>query len=83
MKNIRIRWKAAIPAVGIVLGVVSDPSVLALMPEKWAHAVVAVSALAAIFAPAVATNRPPSSPASEPIAKKPKDEAELDYPYGQ
>jgi hypothetical protein len=81
MGPIRIRWKAAIPAAGVVLGVVSDPSVLALLPEKWAHAVVAVSAIAAIFAPAVATNRPPSNPA-QPVAKAPND-ASTDYYRGQ
>jgi len=62
MSELRVRWKAAIPAVGILLGVLSDPSFLAILPEKWAHVVVAVSALAAVFTPAIATNKPPQPP---------------------
>jgi hypothetical protein len=89
MKDLRIRWKAVIPAVGIVIGVLSDPSVLALLPQNWAHVIVAISAIAAIFTPAVATNRPSSSPAAVSPAEKAQEKfglndegQELNYPYG-
>lgn len=58
----RIRWKAALPAAGVVMGVLGSPQVLALLPDKWAQGVLAVSAIAAIFTPAAVTNRPPSDP---------------------
>lgn len=59
----RIRWKAAIPAVGVVAGVLGSPQVLALFPDNWAHVLVGVSAIAAVFTPAAITNRPPTQPA--------------------
>jgi hypothetical protein len=62
MKGLRIRWKAIVPAVGVVVGVATSPQVLATLPDKWSHTILALSALAAIFTPAVATNRPPSTP---------------------
>lgn len=81
---LRIRWKAAIPAIGIVLGVLSDPSVLAILPAPWAHAIVAISALAAIFTPAVATNRPKSesvTPTPPPVT--PANALDPDFPRGE
>lgn len=54
----RIRWKAVVPLAGAVLGVISDPSVLGLLPDKAAHAIVGISAIAAIFFPALITNKP-------------------------
>lgn len=59
MQGLRIRWKAAIPAAGVVLGVLGSPQVLALFPDKWSHILLGVSAIAAVFTPAVATNNPP------------------------
>lgn len=59
----RIRWKALAPAVGVIGGILASPQVLAVLPDKWAHVVIGLSAVAAVFAPAVVTNRPPSNPA--------------------
>ena len=54
----RIRWKAVVPLATAVFGVVSDPAVLGLLPDKAAHAIVGISAIAAIFFPALVTNKP-------------------------
>jgi hypothetical protein len=56
----RLRWQSVVPALGTVLGILSDPSVLGILPGKAAHAVVGISAIAAIFFPALLTNKPPS-----------------------
>jgi hypothetical protein len=70
MPKIRIRWKAVVPAAGILVGVLADPdavgAIAGALPPKVAHGLLVASAIAAIFAPAAATNRPKSSPASEP-----------------
>lgn len=60
MRGLRVRWKAVLPAVGVVGGILASPQVLAILPDKWAHAAIAVGALAAIFTPAAVTNKPPS-----------------------
>lgn len=64
MGPIRIRWKAALPAVGIIVGVLTDPDAVGViagaLPARAAHILLAVSAIAAIFTPAAATNRAPS-----------------------
>lgn len=60
MNGLRIRWKAVVPAVGVVAGVLASPQVLAVLPDKWSHVVIGISALATIFSPAVVTNKPPS-----------------------
>lgn len=67
MKNVRIRWKAALPAfMGILIGVFTDKHAVGVLagalPENLAHYVLVASAIAAVFAPAAATNRPPSEP---------------------
>lgn len=66
MKGVRIRWKAVIPAAGVLVGVLTDPNAIGALagalPTKAAHILLAVSAIATIFTPAVATNRPPSDP---------------------
>lgn len=56
----RIRWKSAVPAAGTIIGIVSDPQVLGLMPASWSHTIVAISAIGAILFPALFTNKPPT-----------------------
>lgn len=82
MKGVRIRWKAVIPAAGVLVGVLTDPNavgaIAGALPSRAAHILLAVSAIAAIFTPAVATNRPPSQPQSP----SPNAQNDLNYPYG-
>lgn len=70
LPKVRIRWKAAIPAAGVIAGVLTDPNAIGALagalPTKAAHVLLAVSALATIFTPAVATNRAPSTPMTPP-----------------
>lgn len=69
MPKIRIRWKAVVPAAGILVGVLADPdavgAIAGALPPKVAHWLLIASGVAAIFSPAAATNRPKSSAASE------------------
>lgn len=62
--KIRIRWKAAIPAAGVLVGVLADPGAVGAisnaLPSRAAHVLLAASALVTIFAPAIVTNRPKS-----------------------
>lgn len=62
MKGIRIRWHAVVPAIGVATGILTSPQVLAALPEKWSNTILGISAVAAVFFPAVATNRPPHDP---------------------
>lgn len=55
----RIRWKSIVPAIGVVTGIVTSPAVLAALPEKWSNAILGISAVAAVFFPAIATPHPP------------------------
>lgn len=55
----RIRWKAIAPAVGILGGILASPQLLAVLPDKWSHVVIGLSAIAAVFTPAVVTDKPP------------------------
>lgn len=55
----RIRWKALAPAVGVVIGIATSPQVTAALPQKWSTVILALSAIAAVFTPAVATPHPP------------------------
>ena len=66
MKGVRIRWHAVVPAIGVATGILTSPQVLAALPEKWSNTILGVSAIAAVFFPAVATNRPPSQPVDDP-----------------
>ena len=91
--RIRIRWKAAIPAAGILIAALTDKNVIGTLsphlPAKWAHALLVASALAAVFAPAFATNRPksgtsesaPADPVTPP-APAPND-ASNDFARGE
>lgn len=60
--RIRIRWKAAIPAAGLLVGVLADPhavgTIASVLPDHASHVLLAISAIAAIFCPAIATNHP-------------------------
>lgn len=61
--KIRIRWKAVPVAAGVVVGVLADPNVIGslspYLPPKYAHTLLALSAIAAVMQPAVATKHPP------------------------
>ena len=63
----RIRWKSIIPAVGVVAGVVASPEVTALLPDKWAHAVIAISGIVGVLVPALVTDRPRRPRAARPV----------------
>jgi hypothetical protein len=67
MNGLRIRWKSVIPGLGVLAGIIASPQVAAVLPDKWAHVVLGISAIAAVFAPAVATNKPPSDGSNEYI----------------
>lgn len=90
LPKVRIRWKAAIPAVGVLFGVLTDPNAIGAisgaLPPKAAHILLAVSALAAIFTPAVATDRHPAAKMTDdptPPASPPPNDASSDYPRGE
>lgn len=67
MNGIRVRWKAVVPAIGVATGILASPQVLAVLPDKWSHVILGISAAIAVFTPAVATNKPPSDPPPEYI----------------
>jgi hypothetical protein len=65
MGNIRIRWKAILPALVVLAGAIGSPQMTAALPDRWSHALLIIGGIAQIFTPAVATNRPPSTPPSD------------------
>ena len=56
----RIRPKSLIPLLAVIGAWLASPEALALVPEKWAHILIAVSSLIAVLTPALLTNRPPT-----------------------
>jgi hypothetical protein len=60
LKALRVRWKAAAPAVALLAATIASPEFLALVPDRWSHILVGICSLVTIFTPAVVTNRPHS-----------------------